>query len=80
MTRSLPCLFHNRFYRGFGKCNAFWSIAPSLGFERILKQITHTELSIMLNPSGKAIDQNALHLPVVKITVGRRLKPTESQI
>jgi len=28
---------------------------PTLGFEHILKQIT--------NPNGRAIDQNALHLP-----------------
>jgi len=30
----------NRCYRGFGS-NAFWSIALPLGFEDILKQITH---------------------------------------
>jgi len=30
--------FGNKRYRGFGQCNAFWSIA-TLGFERILKQI-----------------------------------------
>jgi len=29
----------------------------------ILKQITHMGISIMLKSQGRAIDQNALHLP-----------------
>jgi len=37
---------------------------PILGLERILKQITHMGISIiMLKSQGRAIDQNALHLP-----------------
>jgi len=31
----------------FGKCNAFWSIALPLGFERIWKQITNMGIFII---------------------------------
>jgi len=33
----------------------------------ILKQITHMGISIMLKSQGRAIDQNALHLPKPKL-------------
>jgi len=36
---------------------------PTLGLECILKQITHMGISIMLKLKGRAIYQNALHLP-----------------
>jgi len=36
--------------------------SPTLGFERILKHITHIGISIMLKSQGRVIDQNALHL------------------
>jgi len=36
--------------------------SSSQEFERILKQITHKGLSIMLKSQGRAIDQYALYL------------------
>jgi len=49
--------------RGFDKSNAFWSSAVPLGLQHIIYSHMRNLFPNTFNLKGRAIDQNALHVP-----------------